>query len=572
MNDDKINLLERRLKREKSARKQAENLLETKSLELYEANINLQNLADSQEYKIQKRTNELKIARDKALSASRAKTNFLATMSHEIRTPMNGVIGMAQLLLETKLTSTQRTQLTVLHSSAKSLLHIINDILDMSKLESGKLEIKNQAFDLLELLDEIFNSLAIIAAQKHIELIKLIDLNVPHELIGDPMRLRQILINLLGNAIKFTQKGYVQLRLTLNVNKENTQLIRFEVIDTGIGISKEVQIKLFKPFSQITDYAHDKQYQHGTGLGLSISKKLTKAMNGKIGVKSEKDKGSNFWFELPFITNSDNKKRELLNIRVTLYQTEKTLRDLMKQLFKNICKDAKTADKLETLFDLLAINKEQDNYYIVDSEYLSKEEYSLLADQIQNNKYDTNNLIIIQSITENHPGLGSLCQDNNIKTLIKPLNKEKLFHIIANENEDQGLISPSTVKNITKEKANLLLVEDNKVNQMVAKALLENQGYKVAIANDGIEAIEMYKNDCFSLVLMDINMPRMGGIEATQELRKIMNENGINIPVIALTANALVGAEQEYLKQGMDAYVTKPIDMTELRIVLDKWI
>jgi len=500
MSADQIALLERRLKREKSARKQAENLLETKSLELYNANNKLQDLAYSQEDKIRTRTKELKIARDKALKASEAKGNFLATMSHEIRTPMNGIIGMAQILLETELSSKQKTQLSVLLSSSESLLQIINDILDLSKLEYGNLLIQKVEFNIYELIDDILSSLSITSSQKNLEIINIIDSNVPSELVGDPSRLRQILINLVGNAIKFTDSGHIQINLEVIEKQHDSNTdemyIQFEVTDTGKGISNEDQDKLFKPFSQITGTKYDKEIQKGTGLGLSICKKLSKIMNGTIELRSENKVGTTFTLCIPFKTVNQTKTISKSSKKVCFYQNAAELNKLTHKQFDHL------------------------------SEAVTK------ANNIQEVKH-------------------------------------------------------------------ILLAEDNKVNQMVAKALLEKQGLTVTIANDGIEALALFDKHQHDLVLMDINMPRMGGLEALHKLREMldedldtslenndknsdksshnishMNENKKKhfVPVVALTANAIQGSAEEYIKAGMDGYLSKPIEVDKLVNELEKWL
>jgi signal transduction histidine kinase/CheY-like chemotaxis protein len=569
--DDKLTSLERRLERERLARKQAENLLEDKSRELFEANRELRVLAENLEGLVETRTSELKQARDAALSANRSKSIFLANMSHDIRTPMSGVIGMTELLLDTTLTAEQRHQAQVILDSSRSLLTLLNDILDLSKLEYGKLELDLREFDLYEMLDAVMDTLTIPAGSKRLEMGVIPAKGLPRRLRGDPVRLRQILMNLVGNAVKFTEAGEVTVGVRALSTDADGLLMRFEVKDTGPGIFPEDRHRLFKKFSQL-DYQNKRRHQ-GTGLGLAISKDLVKMMGGEIGVDSEPGQGSTFWFTLKLlpVKNSTAVNAEFTGMRVAGFVPGETLRRIITAQLQSLGVEARLFTEPEALTGALreATNNGQ-HYQLLLADHTCLTE-SLEQDMLRSGPELCSTAMCKVSLdwADGLPHGNETLWDS---VLSRPVTWRKLSELLQPAAETSAIAPVDTRVETRPATASVLLVEDAPALQLVTQARLEKLGYRVEVVSNGQEAIDAVAANDYGLVLMDIQMPGMDGITATRLIRKMPGDGKANVPIIALTANAMKGDEQQYLAAGMNDYLTKPLESAGLTRVLQRWM
>ena len=533
---------------------------------------------------VELRTDELKNVNIKLEKANKAKSEFLANMSHEIRTPMNGIIGLTDLMITSDLSLEQLQYLTMVKNSADQLLNLINDILDFSKIEAGQLDLEKIEFDLYSTAENISDIFIHRTQEKGIEFNIFIQNEVPIHLIGDPGRLRQILVNLVSNAIKFTEKGGIDVKVKLDQIIENNAIIHFSIKDTGIGIKPEKQDAIFKSFSQ-ADSSTTRKFG-GTGLGLTICKQLAELMGGKIWVKSKPDFGSTFHFTAKFPVQSELKSKQikipknLHGLRVLIVDDTKMNQLVLTEMLKSISCQVITADNG---LDALEVLKEESNFHLILTDYLMPYLNGIeLILKIQKDKKLSNiPLILLMSIDRNKT-IEQLDTIENIQILTKPIKRISLFNAMG-----KALGLPQEVYNaqstnsfqITdyisklsqfKKEAHLLLAEDNIINQRLANALISKTGIPVDVVNDGEIAINKLKDNKYDLILMDVQMPNMDGLTATRKIREqLQNEN---IPIIAMTAHAMKGDKEKCLSVGMNDYISKPIEPEKLYKVLYNWL
>lgn len=533
---------------------------------------------------IEKRTIELIQAKEAAEAATNIKSEFLANMSHEIRTPMNAIIGFADLALKTDLTSKHYDYIKKIETSAKSLLGIINDILDFSKIEAGRMKMELIDFRLDDVVNNIINTISFEAAKKGIELISNISKDVPQALIGDPLRLNQVLTNLADNAVKFTENGHILIKAKLLDKDDKRCRLKFSIKDTGIGLNEEQLDKLFKAFSQ-ADTSVTRKYG-GTGLGLAISKCLVEMMNGEITVESSLGKGSVFSFTAVFLRQPEEKEYRLLipncfaGIKVLIVDDNETAREVLTEQIKSFGLEAvSVASGKQAIMELKRAPAEKPfNLVLMDWKMPEMDGIETAKIIIKDNKLDQIPLIIMVTAYGKEAVLRRAKKAGINTFLMKPVNQSLLFDTIM-QSFSQNAQPKVDLKPVPRRHmkigeeikgAKVLLVEDNLMNQQVALELLKGGDLIVDVACNGQEAIKAVKSNNYDLVLMDVQMPVMGGYEATSQIRA--DSRYTNLPIIAMTAHAMLGAKEECLGSGMNDYLSKPIEPDQLFTVLTRWL
>ncbi|MBI3698471.1 MAG: response regulator, partial [Acidobacteria bacterium] len=526
------------------------------------------------EEQVAARTVELVAAKEKAEEGARLKSEFLANMSHEVRTPMNGIIGMTELALDTSLTPEQREYLRMVKNSADSLLTVLNDILDFSKIEAGKLELEPIEFDIRETVDETVKTQALRAHQKGLEVLCQVDPEVPDIVVGDPTRLRQILMNLVGNATKFTESGEVAVRVDPHTMADESVYLHFRVHDTGVGIPQDKLRDIFSPFTQ-ADGSTTRRYG-GTGLGLSISQQLARLMDGEIWAESEPGKGSTFHFTARFGYALAPARRPapadpaiLCDLELLVVDDNATNRRILQDVLTGwhmkptvvsgalaalaAMRNARDAGRPFRLVLLDGQMPEMSGFELV---HRIREDPTLAAATIM--MLTSSDL---QSDRARCAELGVACH------LVKPVTQAELWEAILKtvagaawrQEPLPDAVPQSLPPAESRPRMRILLAEDNLVNQRLAVRTLEKRGHLVVVANNGLEVLAALEKQSFDLVLMDIQMPEMGGFEASSAIRQKEQNTGRHIPIVALTAHAMNADRERCLAAGMDAYVSKPI-------------